>query len=312
MITRDLTWLLFVALIATLSCSKSELELGPAEFPEDYAEQIDAFYANRHASLTKPAGWMRIDGMYWLDQGMSSFGSDSSVSVVFPENKIPGNAGVFVVSGDSVWIRAEKDIYFEHSDSLVTELLMYPTEQEVSVRYGDLEWIIIKRGDLIGIRLFNADNPLVDTFEGFPRFDINQNYHVLAELVTQQVMDSVKIANILGQEEMIKSPGVLRFQIAGEEYQLTALLGGERMFLIVGDLTNQTESYQAGRYLYVDYPAPGKHLTFIDFNKMYNPPCAYSAFTTCQLPPIQNRLHVEIPAGEKRPQPEYRPQIVYY
>ena len=210
MIKRYLTWVLFVVLIATLGCSKSDVKLANAELPADYTEQLNAFYTDRHESLTKSAGWMRIDGMFWLDQGTNRFGSDASVSIVFPENKIPGNAGVFVVSGDSVWIRADKDIYFEHSDSLVTELLMYPNEHEVSMRYGDLEWIIIKRGDLIGIRLFNADNPLVDTFEGFPRFDIN---------------------------------------------------------------------------------------------KMYNPPCAYSAFTTCQLPPIQNRLNVSILAGENGPNP---------
>jgi uncharacterized protein (DUF1684 family) len=84
------------------------------------------------------------------------------------------------------------------------------------------------------------------------------------------------------------------------------------MFIIAGDLTNQDESYQAGRYLYVDMPPGGESVTTIDFNKMYNPPCAYSAFTTCQLPPVENRLDVRIEAGEKRPQPEYRPEVVYY
>jgi len=106
--------------------------------------------------------------------------------------------------------------------------------------------------------------------------------------------------------------GVLRFLIDGEEDRIITLVGGERMFIIVGDLTNQDETYQAGRYLYVDIPAEGEVITTIDFNKMYNPLCAYSAFTTCQLPPKENRLDVRIEAGDLRPQPEYGPEVIYY
>lgn len=98
------------------------------------------------------------------------------------------------------------------------------------------------------------------------------------------------------------TPGTIEFIKNGELFTLDALEGTDQMFLIAGDLTNQTETYQAGRYIYIDYPEEGSDYTIIDFNKIYNPPCSYNLFTTCQLPPMQNRLDLEITAGEKRPQ----------
>lgn len=298
--------------ILLISCG-SKPDLGIAPLPDGYNNELDAFYSDRHESLTKPNGWMRIAGMYWLDEGLNTFGSDSINSVVFPKGKISANAGVFRVQNDSVWMTPSPAAQFYADQiTLEQETLLYPTNPELRVQSGDLEWYIIKRGDLLGIRLYNADNPIVDGFEGFPRYETSANHHVLAELITEGVPDSIKIANILGQEEMTPSRGVLRFKLGENEYRLTTLVGGQRMFIIVGDLTNQDETYQAGRYLYVDMPKEGENVTTIDFNKMYNPPCAYSAFTTCQLPPVENRLNVRIEAGELRPQPEYRPEVVYY
>lgn len=295
-----------------LSCS-SDPELGTAPLPVDYDSELANFYADRHESLTKSNGWMRIAGMYWLDEGINTFGSDSTRDIVFPSGKISPNAGVFRVKGDSVWIvPSPNGQFYTDQVTLEQEVLMFPTDPELRVQSGDLEWYIIKRGDLLGIRLYNADNPLVDGFEGFPRYETNAEFHIKAELITEGVPDSIKIANILGQEEMTPSRGVLRFMLESQEYRLITLVGGERMFIIVGDLTNQDETYQAGRYLYVDMPKEGENMTTIDFNKTYNPPCSYSAFTTCQLPPIENRLNVRIEAGELRPQPEYRPEVVYY
>jgi uncharacterized protein (DUF1684 family) len=304
--------LFLIVSVFWISCGTKQ-ELGVAPLPSNYENELATFYSDRHESLTKPNGWMRIGGMYWLNEGVNSFGSDSSNSVVFPAGKISSVAGEFRVERDSVWMTpsSETQVYVDQI-TVEQEILLFPTEPELRAVSGDLEWYIIKRGDLMGIRMYNADNPLVDGFEGFPRYATDQNYYVKAELITEGVPDSIKIANILGQEEMTPSRGVLRFMIDGEEYRLTTLVGGERMFIIAGDLTNQDESYQAGRYLYVDMPPGGESVTTIDFNKMYNPPCAYSAFTTCQLPPVENRLDVRIEAGEKRPQPEYRPEVVYY
>jgi uncharacterized protein (DUF1684 family) len=97
------------------------------------------------------------------------------------------------------------------------------------------------------------------------------------------------------------SPGILEFDLDGTVHTLHALEGDTRYFVIFGDSTNRTTTYQAGRFMYIDPPAEGTDLTVIDFNKAYNPPCSFSAFTTCQLPPDGNVLSVSITAGEKRP-----------
>jgi uncharacterized protein len=303
--------ILFI-LVSIIGCSRQP-KLGPATIPIDYVDELAAFYSDRHESLTKSNGWMRIAGMYWLDTGINTFGSDSSNNVVFPIGKIAFKAGEFRVERDSVWMTPTPSMQvYVNQITIEHEVLLFPTDPELRAVAGDLEWYIIKRAELLGIRLYNADNELVDQFEGFPRYPTRTEYYVEAELITEGVPDSVKITNILGQEDLIASPGVLRFMVGGNEYRLTTTVGGERMFVLVGDMTNQDETYQAGRYLYVDMPSQGEKVTTIDFNKLYNPPCAYSAYTTCQLPPSENRLKVRLEAGELRPQPEYRPEVIYY
>lgn len=285
-----------------VSCS-DKIELGPAELPADYYDQLDDFYARRHHSLTHETGWMRIAGMYWLNQGTNTFGSAPDNDVVFPQGFINEYAGSFVVSGDTVRLVNSFGLKITHNDEKTDTLLMYPVDQETRARFGTLEWFIIKRLDLIGIRLFNSHNELADSFTGFPRYPVLAENFVKAELVRFDDPEIIRIANILGQEDDFESPGRLRFKYAGEFHELITLPGGENsLFVIVGDLTNRDETYQAGRYLYVEIPPQGETVTNIDLNRLYNPPCAYNAFTTCQLPPIQNRLNVRLEAGEKRPE----------
>jgi uncharacterized protein (DUF1684 family) len=119
-------------------------------------------------------------------------------------------------------------------------------------------------------------------------------------LVPHPEETTIEIANVLGEVVDEYSPGSIEFQIDGEIYSIDAFESSSGLFLMFTDSTNKTETYQAGRYMIVDLPGDDGYLT-LDFNKAYNPPCAFNPFTTCQLPPQQNRLDVAIPAGEKRP-----------
>ena len=299
-------YLFIIIALLMAGCAKS-VELGPAPVESTYLEDLEEFYANRHHSLTNEVGWMRLAGMYWLEHGPNSFGSSPNNNVVFPDGYIPDYVGSFIVSDTSVVMSVLADVEITVTDSVVTEVDMLANDDDdpIRARYKTLEWLVIKRGDLLGVRLYNSYNPKVDEFDGFPRYETNTDFYVLAELVTEDVPETVRIANILGQEEDLISPGTLRFEINDEEFSLVTIQGGERMFIIVGDETNKDQTYQAGRYIYVDMPEDGSNLTMIDFNKMYNPPCAFSPYTTCQLPPVQNRLGIRIEAGEKRPTQSY-------
>ena len=110
----------------------------------------------------------------------------------------------------------------------------------------------------------------------------------------------ITVPNILGTVDQSPSPGMAVFTVDGQEYRLTPVLeeGETRLFFVFADATNRTETYGAGRFLYADPPTNGS--VVLDFNRAYNPPCAFSAYATCPLPPKQNRLPLAISAGEKR------------
>lgn len=244
--------------------------LGQAPIPADYHTQLDAWMATRHHSLTHPTGWMRLSGMIWIGDGVTTF-----------------------LDGQSV---ERRDSLVFHADSL----LFRGPDSDI-IASGTHRWRIIRRTGQIGIRIWNTENAEVDAFTGFPRFDTDTTYVRMARFRPNPAGTTLPIVNILGITEPAPSPGILEFDLDGRTHRLHALDGGAQLFVIFGDATNRTETYQAGRFLYVDLPKEGSDLTVIDFNKAYNPPCAFSEFTTCQLPPTGNVLSMAVTAGEKRP-----------
>lgn len=293
--------LLISFILAGVFTACSQQELGQAPVPENYEEEIEQWKADRLESLTAPTGWMRLAGMYWLDEGENTFGSGPENDVRFPEGTIPETAGTFYVENDRVRLSVSDDVEITHDGNQVDELVVFDDENAPELEYGTLHWFIIKRGDLLGIRLYNKENEKVDQFTGFDSYPVDPEWRREARFIPSQEGTTIPIINILGQLEDLPSPGTLEFTVDGERYTLDAIESTERMFIILGDETNRTETYQAGRYMYIDYPEDGSNRTVVDFNKAYNPPCSYSKFTTCQLPPPQNRLDVEITAGELRP-----------
>lgn len=290
---------LLVLIPVFFSCTESDL--GPAPFPDDYQAQFNEWHDERLESLTNPTGWMRLAGLYWLEEGGNSFGSGDTVDIRFPEGTIADYAGTFILQDNQVIIQSADNVGITYEGEPVNRFTLYDGEESFPVESGSLHWVVIQRGNLTGIRLYNKENSRVDAFTGFERFEIDPEWYVKARFLPKAEGSTIPIVNILGQMEDTPSPATLEFMIDGERYTLDALEGTDQMFLIVGDQTNKMDTYQAGRYLYVDYPEAENDYTVIDFNKLYNPPCSYNLFSTCQLPPPQNRLEVAISAGEKRP-----------
>ena len=276
-------------------------DLGPAEISENYFNEIEEWKQSRIESLTAPAGWLRLAGMYILQEGENSFGSSSDQDIQFPEGTIPAHAGSFVFENGKVVMNVANGIEITHDGDPVTNLVLYDGEETPRVEHGSLEWFVIIRDEITAIRLYNKENEKADNFDGFPSYPIDPEWNRKARFIPNPEGTTISIVNVLGQQIEASSPGILEFTVNGEIHTLDALDGGNRMFIIMGDLTNRDETYQAGRYMYIDYPEEGSEFTEIDFNKAYNPPCAFNVYTTCQLPPQQNRLDVAITAGEKRP-----------
>lgn len=291
--------LILLSIPFLFACSRDDL--GQAQFPDNYEAQFDTWHDNRLESLTSPTGWMRLAGMFWLENGENTFGSSDTVDIRFPEGTIPGYAGVLMLEGDQVHFQAAGDVQITHDGNPVEEKIIYNGEEALHLEYGSLEWLVIEREELIGIRLYNKDNPKVDAFTGFDRYPLSPEWYLNAKFVPAAEGATIPVVNVLGQQVDSPTPGTIEFSVGEQLYTLDALEGDDRMFIIVGDLTNRSETYQGGRYIYIDYPEEDSDYTIIDFNKLYNPPCAYSIFSTCLLPPIQNRLDLAVTAGEKRP-----------
>lgn len=256
--------LIVVALLA-IGCT----HYGQAPIPSDYETSLDEWMQTRHQSLTNPTGWMRLSGMIWIENGVTSF-LDTQVQ--------------------------RRDSLVFHADSV-----LFRGSDTTPIASGTHRWSVIGRGDLIGIRVWNTENPEVDAFTGFDRFPTDTSFVRVARFRPNPEGTTIRIMNVLGQLETHPAPGVLEFDIDGKRFELHPLARNGQYFVIFADPTNRTETYQAGRFIYINPPNEGSDRTIIDFNKAYNPPCSFSEFTTCQLPPDSNVLTTSITAGEKRP-----------
>lgn len=293
------TSLLVLLCILLSACGRDDL--GQAPLPDNYDAIFEDWQERRMQSLTNPTGWMRLAGMYWLEEGTNTFGTSDTVDIQFPANTLPPYAGKLILDDSGVTLESAEGVEITVDGQPGLSALVYDGEDAPAMEYGSLEWLIIEREELIGIRLYNKENPQVDEFAGFDRYPLSQEWYLKARYIPSDEGATIPIVNVLGQLVDTPTPGSVEFSVDGEIYRVDALEGTDQMFLIIGDLTNRTETYQGGRYIYIDYPEEGSEYTIIDFNKIYNPPCSYNLYTTCQLPPPQNRLDLAITAGEKRP-----------
>jgi uncharacterized protein (DUF1684 family) len=170
------------------------------------------------------------------------------------------------------------------------------------VELGSLRFHLIKRGARIGLRVRDAEAPAVRTFQSVPRFPVDAAWRLVARFEPADPAHTIEVADVLGDVTQDPSPGWVTFTVNAQPQRLAALEGGEdgALWLIFVDPTNGTTTYAAGRFLYTEPPAADGTVV-VDFNLAYNPPCVFSPYATCPLPPAGNRLTVPVPAGEMLP-----------
>jgi len=269
---------------------------------EAYVKEIATFRQERNDGLKKPEGWLSLVGLFWLQEGDNRFGSGAENRVIFPEGSAPVVAGTFVRHGDKVSVEAAAGAGLMSDGKPVSRLDLAvdadkggPTHLEL----GSLRFYVIKRGDRLGVRVKDTDSPLLKNFQGVDVYPTRADWRFEARFEPYVPVKKVPVPNILGQVEDISSAGAVVFEFGGKTYRLDGLgEPGEGLSLIFADDTNGKETYGAGRFLDTDPPKDGK--VVVDFNKAYNPPCAFTAFATCPLPPKQNRLALRVEAGEKK------------
>ena len=283
------------------ACGPKKVEQAPIDV-EKYKAEIEVWHQKRVENLKGPNGWLNVVGLYWLHEGINTFGSSEKNDIVFPQSKIPERAGVFLLTQNTVTLEPAPKVNITIKKEPVGSSVVYHPDSARAVvqEYESLQWFIIKRDNKFGVRLRDFSSPGIQSFTKIDRYPVDPAWRI--EATFEKAQDSartISIANVLDQTTPQPSPGTLVFYIDEKEYRLDVLdEGGPEYFVIVGDATNTHETYGAGRYMYVSKP-DSTNKVILDFNKIYNPPCAFTAFATCPLPPRQNVLDVAITAGEK-------------
>lgn len=268
-----------------------------------YRAEIEKWHADRVSRLTAEDGWLSVVGLSWLQDGENSLGSAPASGIVLPPGSAPARLGTVRLEHGKAVLTVAPGAEVTHDGKAVKTIgLVSDADAEPTIlRHGTLTFYLIRRGDRVGMRIKDRASAARKSFHGIESFPIDPKWRLPARFVPYGPKKSIPIPNVLGSVTQEPSPGAVVFSIGGREYRLDAVeeAGEEDLFLIFGDRTNGTETYGAGRFLYA--PKPDAHgRTVVDFNKAYNPPCAFTAFATCPLPPPQNRIAIAVEAGEKR------------
>ena len=266
---------------------------------QKYLQEIETWQEERIQKLKAENGWLNIVGLLWLEEGENTIGTDSSNSIVFPGDG-PAKIGTIVLEDSILTFRADENTIVTHDNEPVTEIEMKPdiTRDQTLLKTASYGFFIIKRGERYGIRLRDYDSPQIEALDHIDMFPINLDWIVQSRWIPFEESTFINIPNVLGMVDKTKIPGKLVFKIDNQTCELYTIDAGKKLFIIFGDETSGLETYGGGRFIYVEKPDENG-IVEIDFNRAYNPPCVFTHFATCPLPPAENILQVRVTAGEK-------------
>ena len=274
-----------------------------AQSGSTYARAVEAWRTAREAELRTDDGWLTLVGLFWLHEGPNTMGGSETNAVPLPATSVPPRLGVLDLTSGVVRIAPEPGTALRINGAPAAAQVLAPQPGRYDVlTIGSLSFFIIKRGDRFGVRVRDRESEARKAFAGLHWFPIQEGYRVRARFVAHEKPTSLMIANVLGDVDPWPSPGFAVFTLGGTEYRLHAVLDGadaKELFFVFRDLTTGRETYPGGRFLYADLPVDGE--VVLDFNKAHSPPCAFTPFATCPVPPKENHLAVRVEAGELNP-----------
>jgi uncharacterized protein (DUF1684 family) len=291
------------AVLVGVACERS----GPAPVDPAYRADIEQWRARRLARLTAPDGWLTLVGLYWLDPGENSFGSSEDNDVVIPDSGLPRVAGTFELRDDgSVVIHASPGSGITLDGRPITDSLLHSDHggKPDVLRLKSLSFYVIERGGMLAVRVKNADSATRAHFKELEYYPIDAAYRVEGVFEPYAEPRPVTVPSAHGPDQTMIAPGLVRFALRGASCSLEPLVeqaGSPDLFFVFRDDTSGKTTYGAGRFLDAAAPPPGSHAVTLDFNEAYNPPCAFTPYATCPIPPPQNVLRIAVEAGEKVP-----------
>ncbi|ANB18681.1 DUF1684 domain-containing protein [Dokdonella koreensis] len=287
----------FVAILAVIFA----MTVPATAAPSDYTQQIQAWQAKRLERLQAPEGWLSLIGLDWLQAGRNTIGSADGNDIVLKAG--PAKLGVAVLDGGGVTLELDPAAEATIDGQRVSKAALRDDAQaEPSVvRFGTASFIVIKRGDRYALRVRDSEAPTRTHFLGLDRYPIDPSWRIEAQWVAFDPPRTLDIPNIIGTVDAMTVPGKAVFEREGRSYELLPVIespDATQLFFILADRTSGKETYGAARFLYADVAKDG--VVVLDFNKAYNPPCAFTPYATCPLAPPENRLGVAVTAGEKK------------
>jgi uncharacterized protein (DUF1684 family) len=272
-----------------------------AEVAPEYRAEIEQWRAQRLARLTAEDGWLALAGLHWLDEGVTTVGSAPDSGVVLPASA-PPRVGDLTRFGGGVRLVLSPGIDATLDGQPAPRAVDLQSDANGAtpnvLRLGDVSFHAIARGDRVALRVRDLASPARLSPPELEYFPIDPRWRVRARLDPYQPPHELTVADYTGGVQKQVAPGALVFEIDGQSLRLDAFEAGEELFVIFADPTNAGETYGAGRYLYTAKP-DAQGMVVVDFNRSYSPPCAFTPYATCPLPPPQNRLGRRVDAGEK-------------
>jgi uncharacterized protein (DUF1684 family) len=288
---------LALAAVAVAVVSVGLMTLVAASGDPAYVAAIEKFRLDRETRLKADDSWLTVAGLFWLHEGENTVGTDSTNDFVLPEGSAPPEVGSFEYREGKVVAHIKAGVAVTHKGQPVQSVALEPGAANALAIDALTMWVH-PSGARLGIRLRDLNSPLRKSFTGCKWFPINEAFRTTGRFVKHQAPKTVLVPNILGDTETYSSPGNVELTLNGQAITMEALTSGQRLWFIFRDLTSRQETYPAARFLYGELAPDGS--VVMDFNQAINPPCAFNPYTTCPLPPEQNRLRLRIEAGELR------------
>lgn len=297
------------ALALLLAACGSEEGAGPgtdaatAAVDPAFAAENEAWRAQRRERLLEPDGWPSLVGLHWIELNAHYVGSGATSGIRLAKG--PEKMGLLQQQGGKVFLTPEKDVALTVDGEPAKgrfELLSDRTGTPTLVGFDDGkgQLMLIERGGRKALRVKHADADARLRFGALDYWQADPAWRINARFVPHPAGKTIPIMDILSQQAPQANPGVVEFERDGASYRLEALEGEDGgLFLIFADRTSGHGSYGAGRYLYTGRPGADGSVV-VDFNRAFNPPCVFTDYATCPLPPPENRLDLAIEAGEKK------------
>jgi len=267
-----------------------------AETGQDYAASIARWRADREARLMADNGWLTVAGLHWLKEGDNTVGSGPGVAIALPP-AAPKLVGIITVRNGKTNFTPKSPVLYK-GVPLKSALDLKPdTEPNYDIlSVGRVNFYAIKREDRLGVRVKDNDNPARKQFAGLQWYPVDPSWRIRAKFVPWDKPHTVTFETEVGVKEQDESPGYVTFNKNGKEYRMEPVKDGDSLWFVMRDATSGKTTYGASRFLYIDAPKNG--YVDLDFNRAESPPCAFTPYATCPLPPPQNRLTLAVIAGE--------------